>query len=416
MAPEATLWVVREHADDAAITRELGALHDARRGTVVCHSTPWPGLQALPRDLLRALGKRFDVSGAAQDPQALWETAGDWLAGEQIQQVIVLRAHLLSADYTQQITALARRLVAGARLWLVASGPQEGRGIGALRAEQAVEQGTIDQLMTAAHPGDGGEAVVACQRYPRARQRFPRVPRVEFVLFARACRELLRDDEYRLVAEALQHGHDTIACRLHTSRSGWTQEIQPLLEALLVTAGSPDEALTRLRGAQIALFARRLLATFDPDHIPALHAQHHHSPPDEANIERLRIYSSTRLACAGALALATRQPARDLTEMSISGLHELSTERCVDSHQLTLPRAAHGIVRAHLCHRARQGATPRSPLFAARRDPTARMGTHEMHGLIRTLTRRSHLQLNTDARPTATIPQALNGTLELHAL
>lgn len=410
MCAQTRLLVVGDPKDALCDARVIAALHHPVGGVVVCHSTPVSGLGGLSRDLLRALGKRFDVPESVQDPSALWETAGDWLAGELIAHTIVLRAHLLSVPSAERVWQLARRVGPGT-IWLVTSGPEEGEAVAALRRRRRARRATLRQLIgeAAPHANAGTSA-------PAASEAFPLVPRAEFVLFKRACRELLDDHQLKQVGDAVAHGHATIANHRLTRRPTWPPEAQALLERLLVTAGSADEALARLRGAQIALFAKGLLVTFDADRIPALHAQHYHSPIDAANARRLGIYTSTRLACAGSLTLATRQPARVLARLTVGDIGPYAGALGPHEEPRVLPAYARGPLRAHLHHRARHGATDSDPLFTTRRDPTAPIGLREMHSLIRKVARRSHLTLHCDASPHAQIGRPLDGQLQLHTL
>ncbi|MGI8800915.1 MAG: hypothetical protein ACR2KV_01915 [Solirubrobacteraceae bacterium] len=51
----------------------------------------------MARDVLRALGKRFDVADSPRRPDRLWPRVTTWLTVEPVTRLIVLRAHLLDA-------------------------------------------------------------------------------------------------------------------------------------------------------------------------------------------------------------------------------------------------------------------------------------------------------------------------------
>lgn len=406
------LLLVRDPDDALSEARALWSLHRPEHGVVVCHTTPWNGLAALPRDILRALGKRFDAPESVHDPWAQWETAGDWLAGELTMHLIVLRAHLLSAEHAERVWRLAQRM-APETMWLISSGPDEGEGATELRRRQRARRVTVDQLWGELTPRAGHDT------QPRAAPvvGFPRVPRADFVLFKRACRHTLEPHELERVGDAIAHGHRAITDNLRQRRRTWPQEIKSLLEDLLMTAACADEALARLRGAQIALFTtKRLLVTFDAERIPALHALHYHSALDRINARRLRIYTSTRLACAGALALTTRDPARVLARVTIGEIGDYARHIGPRERRMRLPGYAGGPVRAHLKRRARQGAGPDDPLFTTHRDPSTPIGLREMHGLLVKVANRSHLTLHTDASPYATSARPLDGQVDLQSL
>lgn len=102
---------------DVACMRALTARHDLDAGRIVCHASPGATWPVLVGNLLGSLGKDRDALARdrwVRDGPAL---LGVWLRAEQVQHVIVLRAHTLPAAALEALAALVTG--AAAILWLV---------------------------------------------------------------------------------------------------------------------------------------------------------------------------------------------------------------------------------------------------------------------------------------------------------
>jgi hypothetical protein len=117
--PLPPVTVLLDPHDDASITAALLAAHDPAAGRVTVHPTPAASSpSALACDLLAALGRPVarlaeeHISGTAP----AWQAAAAWIAGDQISQLAVLRAHRLALPGWQRLLELRR--ATGTRLVL----------------------------------------------------------------------------------------------------------------------------------------------------------------------------------------------------------------------------------------------------------------------------------------------------------
>lgn len=87
--------MILDPADTSRACRLAAAAE--RPHVAVCRATPAASSAGLARDVLRALGKRFDVADSPRRPDRLWPRVTTWLTVEPVTRLIVLRAHLLDA-------------------------------------------------------------------------------------------------------------------------------------------------------------------------------------------------------------------------------------------------------------------------------------------------------------------------------
>lgn len=391
--------VICDPTDQANTVRQVEARHAPRAGRVVCHPTPVRGLAGLSRDVLVRLGKRFDAPQSPQDPRRLWQLAGDWLAAESISDLVILRAHLLDAEIALRLHELLEDEVI-VRLWLIAGGPELGPGLEQMLATNRAQRTMLSQLPCARPAVTPADPVRA----------FPRVPRAEFILFARACRQQLTSAERLVVGEAVAHG-EQLAQRAWQTRDDTEHRrlAETLFMRLLRSSSSPDEALARFRGAQAELFRSGLYVAVDTRGLHGLHARLALDAPDDHHGARLRHYSAPRLACAGALSLALHRPASELRRLNIEGLLDdpsgpVDALRGADLDK-ALPPGVRPAIAAHLRHRARQGAHPCDPVFTSR-DTRTRIRLLPMHHAIKTVARHSALRLDLDLPQPSQAPEA----------
>lgn len=116
----ATVAVLMDPGDDAALTHALLHRHDPSGGVVVVHPTPgvWAPA-AFGHDLLAALGRAVNrlgeehLTGAART----WQAAAAWMIADRITELVVLRADRLSPGSWERVLELTH--TSGARLLLV---------------------------------------------------------------------------------------------------------------------------------------------------------------------------------------------------------------------------------------------------------------------------------------------------------
>jgi hypothetical protein len=108
--------------------RLVAGLADLGSGRVVCHPTPHdPSGAWLAIDLLITLGKRLDAPALERlgHGRYRWRLAGVWLRAEDVGDLFVVRAHLLSGPALARL--VAQRQACGHRLWLIVHQATLGR-------------------------------------------------------------------------------------------------------------------------------------------------------------------------------------------------------------------------------------------------------------------------------------------------
>jgi hypothetical protein len=121
LAAPPPVTVLLDPCDDAAVTKLLLAAHWPAAGRVTVHPTPSTAApSALACDVLGALGR--PVTRLAEEKISggipAWQAAAAWVRAEQIEQVVVLRAHRLAAAGWYRLLELrARTGVALVMVW-----------------------------------------------------------------------------------------------------------------------------------------------------------------------------------------------------------------------------------------------------------------------------------------------------------
>lgn len=403
--------IVFDPEDTVDCVRLVAGLADRTLGRAVCHPTPVdPGGAWLAVDLLVALGKRLDAPWLETVGRRAWPLAQVWLRAEEVQDLFVLRAHLVGPRALAQLVELQR--ACGLQLWLVVHRP-------ALRP-------THQRLLDAA--GWRGEPLEAfCRRWslaaPNAHadrqidalpEGFPAVPGADFPVFRAACRRLLDPDSFaqvdrcycdalRQILKWLAERHATLCnlARLHsrTYRPDWpwaelddarrgersrtlalvwdhfTMQVANRLHALTVTSRSPAETLVRLRAAQAAFLRYGLLLQLDPAVLATFNAQHGRPVLDEHVAALLRGCCTPLHTAAAALALITDAHPDELVRLRVGDItHDGGAVRLA-GQLFTVPEYAQSLVRALLVQRGDQQATPDAPLFAGYRGRCASSDT-----------------------------------------
>jgi hypothetical protein len=234
--PLPPVTVLLDPHDDASITAALLAAHDPAAGRVTVHPTPAASSpSALACDLLAALGRPVarlaeeHISGTA----SAWQAAAAWIAGDQISQLAVLRAHRLALPGWQRLLELRR--ATGTRLVLAWHDRALSRDVTRLLADvpHRVSRTVADVAGTGAsmtNPAEpfwraegnepGPELAAALPPLPAAdvawfrAEAYRRLPAGEFArvdaVYAEglnaACHRLVGHPEQR-AAEAVDHGH-----------------------------------------------------------------------------------------------------------------------------------------------------------------------------------------------------------------
>lgn len=109
-------WVL-DPDDDVACVRALSAAHDLAAGRIVCHTVPGASWSVMVRDLLCALGKNRDALSRDRLVGVGPTLLEVWLRAEDVEHVVVLRAHTLPPAVLEALAGLA--ITAALTVWLV---------------------------------------------------------------------------------------------------------------------------------------------------------------------------------------------------------------------------------------------------------------------------------------------------------
>lgn len=353
---------------DSLRARQLAACA-ARPGVVVCRATPEAVPTQLARDVLRALGKRFDVADSPRRADRLWPRVTTWLLAEDVGELIVLRGHLLPADSVMQLLGAMRR---GMQLTLFVHASMVPPTLRQAFADADVAVQCVDVDRYAM-----GLPSFVDPREPPARTSLPVLPRDDFLFFPSACAEVLDDKVLDRVCEVIAAARRATDRWLdsHLASPGpspgrpSTQRVLAFLGALTDCEDS-EEALARLRGAQTALLFDDLLVDVDARAFVAAHrGAHAIARLDARAVSLLRTYSSPVYAAAGAVALAAGAAAPSLSELTIESVASDGGEVRLGRRTVVVAEHARGLLRAQLITREAQGGQPTDAFFMSARQP-----------------------------------------------
>ncbi|MEU4377137.1 hypothetical protein [Pseudonocardia alni] len=219
-----TRWVL-DPDDDHACVRALLALHDLSGGVVVCPAAPGSPWPLLAGHALLALGKdrrALDAAGPRRAPELL----ALWLRAEQIQHLVVLRAHLLRSATLLALDRLAT--TAGITVWAVAHGADcTVRGA---TSAAPVHWTAALVLLTAEPAAAGSRTATAAELYRTVRDLARRAGRT-WRLYTERTLILPRDVRPGCTLGALlqnltidAYDPDELLLRLHATRAGLRDE------------------------------------------------------------------------------------------------------------------------------------------------------------------------------------------------
>ena len=250
--------VLLDPCDEARVSVGLLERHDPARGQVVVHPTPGGrSLQAFAHDVLGALGRAVNRLDAEQlaGSAAAWRAVTAWMATDQIEDLVVLRADRLLADVWARVLELGRET--GTRLLLVCHAPQ----VPACLA--AVLSGTGHQVLTGllqaldlrgTHPHPRLKPDAAAGARPDVAD-VPRFLHPHIRNYRTKAFEQLDPAGFARLDAVYQHGRDA-ACHWLSTRpapragAASNQNVQLFLAWLVHDSPSRSHTLARLRGAQ----------------------------------------------------------------------------------------------------------------------------------------------------------------------
>ncbi|MFD7527437.1 hypothetical protein ACFV8E_07425 [Streptomyces sp. NPDC059849] len=271
--PIPPLALITDVVDDVALARAARCWANPHDGRITVDPTPATSTSAfLARDILAALGRTAYVPthGRVITAQPAWRAASCWITIDDIRQMAVLRAHLLTPERAEQLSAL--RKVTGIRLILVASGATAGE-CARLKAHLA-EAGLAGELKhldatAALHLFTHHAAPRPNLPHPRAARQRPSTTRSSAVAPAHSAPPARRpspdlSSQHRaglLAAQNWLSRHQSMSPALPDQR-----DVELFLSRLTVLCPTTEHTAARIRGAQDG-FARtglRLTLAADP--------------------------------------------------------------------------------------------------------------------------------------------------------
>lgn len=429
------LVVVDNGGDELAASRHINALGRPGDGCAVVRPTPSAfDLPALGLDLLVAIGKNPTAAKTERVPAGeCFRIGTSWLEGTGVTDLVIDRAHLLTAEQLAVLAVSAAEL--DATLWLLwghAGNPFHTTAV-------ARAQGTFARPAEMISLWEFYRRLPPPQRPPLPAgpaepQQWPALPAADFATFLAACRRTLDRDDfaqvnavYRDTAAATDAWLETAdlpatsPARVTGSVIGW------LRDHVVGPAPTPQTALARLRAVQAALFVGGILLRWQagalgPD--PARRLLGDLTPVISAHLHAI---CRTDAAAATALALHLNHTCRDFHYLTLGDIapdgsairgplqpgptgalilrppghtedrHPRSHERSVDDiddgdtawHEfaclepILIPEHARAIFTAHLTYRSRQGACDSDPYFVHPTLPAQRSPAASLRGTVR---------------------------------
>jgi hypothetical protein len=377
----APLIVVREPEHAPARQRFAQALHDPEAGRLSVEVLPTdagktPDLVAI--ELLTALGKDFEMPASYPNQQMRWARVCAWLIASDIRTIILGGGQLLHLRAWSRLFELA--CVCDLTVWVISrlgSTPRKQRHWLAHWPAETVDWPDFEQHWKA-----------HATRRPRNRSAgkattFPRVPATDFTAFLEDAQQTLSTAHYaRVRAETLRYARDFFDYLTTEDEPHDALIAERLLDYISETQWV-DEALTRLRGAQLGAFHAGWSLKVD---YPALHARLRGDPPvgltrDRAN--RLRRFPSTLYAAVGAAALVSGASPRQLARIRVDDLADDASALVVGHRSFDVPVHGRDLLRAQRVFRHLSGATGDDALLIADAPSRAGNAANTLHWYLR---------------------------------
>jgi hypothetical protein len=157
------------------------------------------------------------------------------------------------------------------------------------------------------------------------------------------------------------------------------------VQEILVEAGSPNEALTRLQGAQAALLVPGgYLLRIEQPHRTIVFAGDTDDSAAKLNARAngLRAYVHPKYAAVGALKLATRAQADAIADVRVGDLAGDGGTVRISEREMTIPAPLRGILRAQLALSAIEGRDATDALLYAEAGAVTPRGVQRWLALI----------------------------------
>jgi len=240
-------WLLAGTDEDAATVRWLHACARDREDVLVVAPTPGRGGEGIARDVLRSMGKRFDLPHTPRDPATLLARADLWLRASRITTLVVRYADRLAAGTWRHLAAIGSEHTA---LWLLADPAELTASHHDAGQDLELTPGSLGRLTARI----GSPARPACWATRLAEQTpTPIAPDVDYASFAVASQAPGREALFANFILGRDHADWYLR---HVSRKPDAHGVNELLTAVAHCAADREAAIARVRGAQ----AQMLLA------------------------------------------------------------------------------------------------------------------------------------------------------------
>jgi hypothetical protein len=306
-------WLLADAHDGAATIRWLHACARAHEDVLIVAPTPGRGGEGIARDVLRAMGKRFDRPRTPRDPATLLARADLWLRASRITTLVVRHADRLAAGTWRHLATIGSEHTA---LWLLADPAELTPSHHDAGQDLAISPGSLGQLRARIGP----PPVPACWASRLAEQTpTPIAPDADYAFFAIASQA--PGLEALFANFILGRDHADWYLR-HVSRQPGAHGVNELLTAVAHCAADREAAIARVRGAQAQLLLAGLHTSIDAGELRTRLASRDLSPPSANAARLLCSYVEPGPAAAVAACLATGRGPGWLAQLRHEQLHE----------------------------------------------------------------------------------------------
>ena len=374
---EAGFYLVFDPEDDVASRDFLRSVH-GRQGVVACEATASSRTSfGLAQDILDGLDKDPDARGAGRNAYRSWQQAVAWLADDEVEDLVVSRAHHLDPHRWRWLFELAA--ATDVQLWLVCQQHPLKRTL-----REAMAEWMIEELEFAGFAKRFASRAPARSepRQQKEKSKFPAVPEADFPVFLAQCEQLLGTDDYQRVEERFDRALARARAGLEGVDLSSRTDVAGLFRSLVSDAKCVNEMTVCLRAIQVAFFRRGVLVKVDPDVFAVAGDEEPQGRLDQSAIDAAGIYGNPKNAAAVLLSAATGRRADELAEIDLRHLEADGSELCAFGESYRLPGKAAAIVRALLSERQLEGAGADDPLFVSR-ESGRRNSSHGLQTLIR---------------------------------
>ncbi|MGH8981158.1 MAG: hypothetical protein ACRDWE_09090 [Acidimicrobiales bacterium] len=316
-------------------------------------------------ELLAALGKEPDVSGAGRHQDLDWELVCAWVLAHGVRHVVLVDAQWIPPRLLPDVVGIAT--TTGTTLWLVAHQPVDNGYVEALGGwpTEAASGAELANLVSSAQ-------VTPITATPPD---YPRLLADSYLTFRAAARRELGADEFELVDARYTEAYNSAKSWFEDQPAGAVgeQALLAYVRGRLHGCFCAEEMLVEVRGIQAAAHNEswlisanlsRLVATAQNASAAAIHSSH--------TWRRLRAYREPYRGAACAL-VASEMALHSMLEVRIADVDPDGSAVAFPGpdgpERVVLPEGAEVFLRAQVVHRAIQGAGTGELLFATEEGP-----------------------------------------------